>query len=81
MTGEAYFEVVKNKKKPMVVSAGNVDLKVYGTSFNVNAFPSEQFVKVTLVEGSISLHSQSPSETFEGKNEYFIEPGQNDHLF
>lgn len=49
LTGEVYFKVVKNKKVPMIVSAGNVNLKVYGTSFNVNAFPSEKFVKVTLV--------------------------------
>ncbi|MBK5260998.1 MAG: FecR domain-containing protein [Peptostreptococcaceae bacterium] len=74
LTGEAYFEVVKNKKTPMVVSAGNVNIKVYGTSFNVNAFPSEKFVKVTLVEGSISL--SSPSVKFRGKNEFVIEPGQ-----
>lgn len=74
LTGEAYFQVVKNKKVPMVVSAGNVNLKVYGTSFNVNAFPSEEFVRVTLVAGSVSL--SSPSGTFKGKKEFFIEPGQ-----
>ena len=74
LTGEAYFEVAKNKKVPMVVSAGNVNLKVYGTSFNVNAFPSEGFVIITLVEGSVSL--SSPSGKFKGKNEFFIEPGQ-----
>lgn len=74
LTGEAYFEVVKNKKVPMIVSAGNVNLKVYGTSFNVNAFPSEKFVKVTLVEGCVSL--SSPSRTFKDKNEFFINPGQ-----
>ncbi|MDO9593027.1 MAG: FecR domain-containing protein, partial [Erysipelotrichaceae bacterium] len=74
LTGEAYFQVVKNKKVPMVVSAGNVDLKVYGTSFNVNAFPSEASVRVTLVEGSISLSFKSGK--LKGKDEFFIEPGQ-----
>lgn len=74
LTGEAYFQVVKNKKVPMVVLARNVNLKVYGTSFNVNAFPSEASVKVTLVEGSISLSSQSGK--LNGKDEFFIEPGQ-----
>ena len=74
LTGEAYFQVVKNKKVPMVVSAGNVNLKVYGTSFNVNAFPSEASVKVTLVEGSVSL--SSPSGKLKGMDEFFIEPGQ-----
>jgi ferric-dicitrate binding protein FerR (iron transport regulator) len=74
LTGEAYFQVVKNKEVPMVVSAGDVNLKVYGTSFNVNAFPSEASVKVTLVEGSVSL--ASPSGKLNGKDEFFIEPGQ-----
>ena len=74
LKGEGYFEVVKNKKVPMEVSAGNVSLKVYGTSFNVNALESEKFVKVTLVEGSVSLSSKG--EAIQGKNEFFITPGQ-----
>ncbi len=72
--GEAYFEVVKNKHTPMIVSVGNVKLKVYGTSFNVNAFPSDKYAKVTLVEGSVSL-SLSLGK-IKGKDEFFIEPGQ-----
>ena len=74
LKGEGYFEVVKNKKVPMEVSAGNVSLKVYGTSFNVNALESGKFVKVTLIEGSVSLSSKG--EKIEGKNEFFITPGQ-----
>jgi ferric-dicitrate binding protein FerR (iron transport regulator) len=74
LTGEAYFQVVKNKKAPMVVSVGNVNLKVYGTSFNVNAFSSEETVRVTSVEGSVSLSSASGK--IRGKDEFFIEPGQ-----
>jgi len=74
LTGEAYFDVVKNKKMPMVVSAGDVKLKIYGTIFNVNAFSSEPFVKITLVRGSISLYSSLGK--FNGQDEFFIEPGQ-----
>lgn len=74
LEGEGYFEVVKNEKVPMVILAGNINLKVYGTSFNVNAFRSEKFVKVTLVEGSVSL--SSPNGKIKGENEFFITPGQ-----
>jgi len=74
LTGEAYFEVVKDKEIPMVVEAGNVRIKVFGTIFNVNAFSSEPSMKVTLVEGSVSL--SSPTEKLHGKEEFFIEPGQ-----
>jgi len=76
ITGEAYFEVVKNRKVPMVISTGNVDVKVYGTKFNVNAFryESEKLVKVTLVEGLVAL--SAPLTRFDGKQEFFIKPGQ-----
>lgn len=74
LTGEAYFEVTKEKQVPMVVSAGDVRVKVYGTSFNVNAFSSEKTVKVTLIEGSVSFSSLS--HKVNTKNEFFIEPGQ-----
>lgn len=74
LSGEAYFDVVKNKKAPMVVSAGNVNLKVYGTSFNVNAYPDEESTKITLVEGSVSLSSSRGK--FNGKDEFFMKPGQ-----
>jgi|GEM_PF-335664 len=74
LSGEAYFEVVKNKKMPMIVSAGDIRLKVYGTSFNVTAYPGEQSGKVTLVEGSVSLSSSQ--KKFDGKKEFCIQPGQ-----
>jgi hypothetical protein len=74
LTGEAYFEVTKNKEMPMEISAGSISLKVYGTSFNVNAYPEEEFARTTLIEGSVSL--SSPMGKFNGKDEFFIEPGQ-----
>lgn len=74
LTGEGYFEVVKNKKVPMVILVGNINLKVYGTSFNVNTRKTENSVKVTLVEGSVAL--SSPTGKIKGENEFFITPGQ-----
>ncbi len=73
LTGEAYFEVVKNKEMPMEIAAGNVKLKVYGTTFNVNAYPNESFAKITLVEGSVSLSSSGKADQ---AKEFFIKPGQ-----
>ena len=74
VSGEAYFEVVKNKKIPMEVSVKDISLKVYGTSFNVNAYPDEESAKITLVEGSVSLSSHLGK--FNSKEEFFIVPGQ-----
>lgn len=74
LQGEAFFEVVKNKEIPMNVSADKLNFKVYGTSFNLNTDDLDHEVKITLVEGSVSL--SSPFRKFEGKDEFFISPGQ-----
>jgi len=55
LTGEAYFEVAKNIKKPFVVSVDKLDVKVLGTTFNVSAYDVESEIKVALVEGRVAI--------------------------
>ncbi|WP_316803151.1 FecR family protein [Pedobacter nototheniae] len=38
LTGEAFFEVTKNPKKPFIIHTGNIVTRVLGTSFKVDAF-------------------------------------------
>lgn len=54
LTGEAYFEVAKNKRKPFKVLANNTEVRVLGTHFNVHAYKGET-VKTTLLEGSVKI--------------------------
>jgi transmembrane sensor len=55
LTGEAYFEVAKNKSKPFRVHAGGIVVNALGTIFNVKAYPEEKVVETTLVEGLVSI--------------------------
>jgi len=55
LTGEAYFEVTKNKEKPFVVNVGEMKVKVLGTHFNVNAYADESSIKTSLLEGSVNI--------------------------
>lgn len=55
LQGEAYFEVAKNENHPFVVSAGNMNVEVLGTKFNVCAYESDDFVETVLVEGSVNM--------------------------
>nr|WP_281501010.1 FecR domain-containing protein [Cellulophaga sp. F20128] len=55
LEGEAYFEVTKNVNKPFIVDTKKLDVKVYGTSFNVNAYDDYNSLLVVLVEGKVSL--------------------------
>lgn len=55
LTGEAFFEVAKDKKHPFIVHSNQVDIEVLGTRFNVSAYPEDKTVSSVLVEGSIQM--------------------------
>lgn len=59
LTGEGYFKVTKNAKKPFFVIAQKATVKVLGTIFNMKAYPSEARIVTTLEEGSIELFTQN----------------------
>jgi len=42
LSGEAFLDVVKNEQSPFVVKAGNAEVEVLGTQFNVNAYPQTE---------------------------------------
>lgn len=54
VSGEAYFEVAKDRKHPFIVSTLSQRLTVLGTHFSINAYA--QAVKTTLLEGSVKLN-------------------------
>jgi len=58
LTGEGYFKVKPNPSKPFVVKAGNFSVKAFGTSFNVKAYPDENEVTTTLVEGKVEIEGK-----------------------
>jgi ferric-dicitrate binding protein FerR (iron transport regulator) len=68
LVGEAYFEVAKNKSMPFTVSMNKMAIEVLGTHFNVNAYPDEDEVKTTLLEGSVKLRS--------GQQSSMLKPGE-----
>jgi transmembrane sensor len=56
ITGEVYFEVTHNAKKPFLVAIPNgAEVQVLGTHFNVNAYDDEDPVKTTLLEGVVRV--------------------------
>ena len=55
LTGEGYFDVVKNKDKPFIIHANNINIKVIGTAFNVKAYPGEKTTETSLIRGSIEV--------------------------
>ncbi|MCG6190088.1 FecR family protein [Maribellus maritimus] len=68
LEGEAYFSVVKDKKNPFTVKSGDIQVEVLGTEFNLKAYPDENHVSATLVEGSLKVSGL--------ENPTIIKPGQ-----
>lgn len=62
LDGEAYFDIMEDKTHPFIVESNSLEVKVYGTEFNVMAYPENEFVDVVLVEGSVGLYSPQFSE-------------------
>lgn len=56
ITGEAYFEVAKDKTKPFKVVSDDQLVTVYGTHFNINSYKDEAGIKTTLLEGSVDVN-------------------------
>lgn len=54
ITGEAYFEIEKDKA-PFRVKAAGGEIQVLGTKFNVNGYTDESALKVTLLEGAVKV--------------------------
>lgn len=71
--GEAYFEVKKGKL-PFVVTTGDVNIRVLGTTFNVKAYPEEKEIETTLIAGKVEVDYTNPSGT--GIKTIVLKPNQ-----
>lgn len=71
LKGEAYFEVAHNAKKPFKVNTTEMNVAVLGTSFNISAYPDDETVHTTLVEGSVKVHNNIGEQ-----EEKILEPNQ-----
>jgi transmembrane sensor len=57
LSGEGFFEISKNQKKPFFVYANEVVTQVYGTSFRVKAFENQANVEVYVHTGIVKVSS------------------------
>ncbi|TBO40587.1 FecR family protein [Pedobacter kyonggii] len=63
LSGEAYFEVKHDSQHPFVVESDSIKTTVYGTAFNVRAYPNESAVAVAVNSGKIGVNTKNATET------------------
>ena len=71
LQGEAYFEVTKDTARPFIVEANGMEVKVYGTQFNVNTRRDDQ-IQTTLVEGAVSVKPKGLAEVMLKPNQQAV---------
>lgn len=62
LEGEAFFVVKKDPVHPFFVQTSTLSFKVYGTSFNIQAYPEDNEINTTLVEGSLGVINKNGNE-------------------
>lgn len=73
LSGEAWFNVAPDKKRPFIVNTSWYNIKAIGTKFNVKAYESDKEVITTLEEGEIIL---MPVSDFRFENNIALKPGE-----
>lgn len=81
ITGEAFFEVAKDASKPFHVTVKDMEVEVLGTQFNVNAYPDEDAIRTTLLEGKVKVvNRQSSIVNAAAQKSANLTPGQQAQL-
>lgn len=70
LSGEAYFEVARDEKKPFIVKTNGIDVKALGTAFNISAYPEDTQLITTLFSGKVAVQ---PTLT---KQQIMLSPNQ-----
>jgi ferric-dicitrate binding protein FerR (iron transport regulator) len=71
--GEGFFDVVPNPNKPFIIHAGKANIKVLGTSFNVNAYPDNENVEVVVSTGKVQVYTEETDKA--SSHEVILDPG------
>ncbi len=70
LSGEAFFDVAKDARHKFIVTAGDLQVAVHGTRFNMTSFPGDAEDEVALVEGSVEVSFSSSDGNI------FLKPGE-----
>jgi transmembrane sensor len=55
LSGEAYFDIKHNNKRPFIIHTGIINTTVLGTAFNIQAYPGQKTIIVTVTRGRVKV--------------------------
>jgi len=76
LKGEGYFEVASNRDMPFVVSVKKIKITAYGTAFNLMAYPDEDRLETSLIDGNVEIFKQLS----DGELAHLFKMNKHDHV-
>jgi len=80
LTGEAFFEVVRDEQKPFVIQTDDVKIEVLGTSFNVHAYEANEKVEVVVNTGKVAVYKRGDKKEkiilHRGEKGIYVKPSE-----
>lgn len=64
LNGEGYFKVAKNAEHPFIVTTKEVEVRVLGTEFNLQAYDSESKTETTLISGKVEVKVKNDGKSY-----------------
>ena len=64
LSGEAFFDVAKDKRRPFRVNTNEISVEVLGTRFNISSYEDEKNVEVVLEEGKLIINSRGINKSY-----------------
>ena len=62
LKGEAFFNVAKDDARPFVINSGDLEITVTGTAFNVQVYPEQKNIEVSVLEGTVEVVSKTEKQ-------------------
>lgn len=76
LEGEAHFQVKSDSSHPFYVKTDAITIRVLGTVFNVKAYPENNTIETTLLEGALEIINNSSLKIFKGEKKVLLKPHQ-----
>lgn len=76
LSGEAYFEVAKNKEHPFMVKSRSQQVTVLGTHFNISAYENDNLTRTTLLEGAVLVALDDLQKRNDNSGFILLSPGK-----
>lgn len=63
LQGEAFFEVARDEQKPFTITTAELQTRVLGTSFNIQAYQEDESISIAVASGKVQVaHTQLPDQ-------------------